>query len=96
MFSSEGISKKLGEYLRVKRVDAGLSQKQVADKLKYSTPQFVSNFERGLCAPPMKALRVLVRLYNLNASEFTNFVLELQEEYLKREIQGVSRARKAK
>ena len=96
MFSSESISKKLGEYLRIKRVDAGLSQKQVADKLKYSTPQFVSNFERGLCAPPMKALRVLIRLYDLNAAEFTNFVLELQEEYLKRELQVTPRARRAK
>ena len=40
----------LGDYLQSKRMKVGLSQGDVATKLGYSSPQFISNFERGLCA----------------------------------------------
>lgn len=41
----------LGKHLKEKRIAAGYTQSELADKLKVHV-QFVSNWERGICAPP--------------------------------------------
>lgn len=41
----------LGKLLQEKRITAGYTQAELAEKLKVHT-QFVSNWERGICAPP--------------------------------------------
>lgn len=41
----------LGKLLKKTRMAAGFSQAQLAKKLKVHV-QFVSNWERGICAPP--------------------------------------------
>lgn len=43
--------KNLGKHLKEKRIAAGYSQSILAKKLKVHV-QFVSNWERGICAPP--------------------------------------------
>lgn len=43
--------KNLGKYLKEKRINAGYTQSGLAEKLKVHV-QFVSNWERGICAPP--------------------------------------------
>ena len=48
------------------RLDVGLSQAMVSDKLGYSTPQFVSNWERGVSFPPLEVLPELARLYKVD------------------------------
>lgn len=72
----------LGMYLKRKREISGLSQARVASILGYSSPQFVSNFERGLCSPPMKKLLKLVELYEIAPEEITELLMELQKRYL--------------
>lgn len=96
MFVSEEINKKLGQFLKKKRIEAGLSQKEVADKLKYSSSQFISNFERGLCAPPVKAMRVLILLYKMDSAEFTEYVLSLQEVHLRTVFHSKMKSKKFK
>ena len=71
-----------GAYLRDMRVAAGLTQVQVADELGYSTAQFVSNFERGVCLPSIKKMEILISLYNLHAKEVVKMLLSIQESYL--------------
>lgn len=41
----------LGKYLKAKRMASGYTQSELAEKLKVHV-QFVSNWERGICAPP--------------------------------------------
>jgi len=41
----ERTQNKLGSWLREKRVTSGLSQAEVAQKLGYSTAQFISNWD---------------------------------------------------
>ena len=53
------------DFLRKARLEAGLSQGNVARKLGYRSPQIVSNWERGLCQPPTKKMLQLCRLYKL-------------------------------
>lgn len=78
--------KALGEYFQSKRIASGISQKDVAGKLGYSSPQFVSNWERGLCAPPTEALTTLIRLYDLSAKEVVAKIMIEQEKLLVREL----------
>jgi len=38
------------------REKVGLTQREVSDSLGYSTPQFISNVERGRCRFPVQKL----------------------------------------
>ena len=78
----------LGAFLRAKRLEAGLSQDDVAKNFGYSTAQFVSNWERGLAAPPLKTLRRLIDIYGCDAKEVYEIVLGEQKKILKRELLG--------
>lgn len=59
----------LALYLKNKRLEAGLSQAAVAEKLGYSCSQFVSNWERGVSEPPVATLFKLAEIYNLSMDE---------------------------
>lgn len=74
----------LGTYLRNQRKHLGLSQKEVAAKLSYRSPQFVSNWERDRCSPPVRRLARLVAAYRLKPSTFIR--LWLKEE--KKKVSG--------
>lgn len=78
--------KVMGKYLQTKRVDQNLSQGQVASKLGYSSPQFISNIERGLCAPPLRKLKKTINLYNLNGEEVMALILDQQESHLRKTL----------
>lgn len=67
---------KLAEFLKQKRVITGLSQKDVAEKLGYSTSQFISNWERGVSQPPLHTLRKISSIYKINADEMFNVLLK--------------------
>jgi transcriptional regulator with XRE-family HTH domain len=66
----------LSVFLRESRMRAGLSQAQVARKLRYGTAQFVSNWERGVSEPPLKALKTLAKIYSISADELFEIVLQ--------------------
>ena len=83
----------LGEFLQAHRIKSGLSQGDVATKLGYSSPQFISNFERGLCAPPLNKLKLLVNLYDLNGEELVRLMLKEHEKHIRRAI-GLTKKKK--
>ena len=67
---------KLAQFLKEKRTLSGLSQKDVASKLGYSTSQFISNWERGVSQPPINTLRTLATMYKISAEQMFNVLLE--------------------
>lgn len=83
----------LGEYLQTKRAKAGLSQGDVATKLGYSSPQFISNFERGLCAPPLNKLKMLVQLYDMSGEEVMKLMMKEHEKHLRKHL-GLSKKKR--
>lgn len=83
----------LGDFLQSKRVKAGLSQGDVATKLGYSSPQFISNFERGLCAPPLNKLKMLVQLYDLSGEEVLKLMMKEHERHLRKAL-GMGKKKK--
>ena len=91
--SRSALHQHLGQFLRDKRVDAGLTQAEIAGKLGYSSPQFISNFERGLCSPPLKNLKALVKLYKIDANELIRLILDEQKNVLASALLGAKRAR---
>lgn len=78
----------LGTFLQKKRIKAGLSQGDVAKALGYSSPQFISNFERGLCAPPLNKLRTIITMYEVPAESVMNIMLKEQEKHLRKALLG--------
>lgn len=86
--NKQGLHRSLGNYLKRKRVEAGITQSDVAKRLGYSTPQFISNIERGLCSPPLKNLRVLVKMYRIPVSEIMKLILNEQEVILRKALLG--------
>lgn len=79
--------KTLSEFLKEKRNHVGLSQKDVADKLGYSSAQFISNWERGLSSPPMHTLKKLAEMYNVNVDEMFDVILESALEQVRIDLQ---------
>jgi DNA-binding XRE family transcriptional regulator len=66
----------LSKFLKEKRLEAGLSQGAVAKKLGYTSPQFVSNWERGLSQPPVATLRKIAQIYNISANDMFDVMLK--------------------
>lgn len=78
----------LAEFLKEKRVNAGLTQSEVAKKLGYSSPQFVSNWERGLANPPIFVLRDLTKMYKVAVDQMFDMIVEDFKTDLQREFAG--------
>jgi len=76
----------LGELLRKKREAAGLTQMDVAEKAGLSSPQFISNIERGACGAPLKLLDLMIRLYRMEPGVIVKLLLENSKENLRRHL----------
>jgi len=85
----------LSKFLKEKRLEAGLSQGEVEKKLGYTSPQFVSNWERGLSQPPVATLRKIAQIYNISANDMFEVMLkatidqvtsELTEKFYKQKV----------
>jgi transcriptional regulator with XRE-family HTH domain len=89
--SRSALHQNLGRFLRDKRISSGFTQAEIAGRLGYSSPQFISNFERGLCSPPLKNLRTLVKLYKMDAHELIRLILDEQRQVLSSALLGAKR-----
>lgn len=67
----------LAEFLKEKRVKVSLTQMEVAEILGYSSPQFISNWERGLSSPPINTLKRLCSLYKVGQEEMFDKLLSV-------------------
>lgn len=73
----------LAKYLKSLRERANLSQKTVSEKLGYSTPQFISNWERGISLPPVPAIEALANLYQVDPSDLFSMIVDLAINQMK-------------
>lgn len=69
---------RVGKYFRRRRTEVGLTQTDLSRILGYSTSQFVSNWERGLCMPPMGSMAKLCEVLKIPRKEIVDL---LTEEY---------------
>ena len=82
---------KLSEFLRVKRVATGMTQAEVASKLGYTSPQFISNWERGLASPPAFIVKDLAKIYHISADDLFQRLLKEVEADMIRAFKTASR-----
>lgn len=65
----------LGKLLKTKRAEAGLTQIQLALKLRNVHTQFISNWERGLCAPPEHCFDKVIDVLKINRDAMVKAML---------------------
>lgn len=75
---------KLAHYLKLKRKSKGLTQRSVAEYLGYGSPQLISNWERGLCAPPSSKLKSIAKFYGISKNEFSSILIDDYKSNLKK------------
>jgi transcriptional regulator with XRE-family HTH domain len=73
----------LSKFLKDKRTKMKLTQASLAAKLNGVHIQFVSNWERGLCAPPGHCFDNLINVLKVNRSELIAVMLLDQERVIK-------------
>jgi transcriptional regulator with XRE-family HTH domain len=81
----------MGELVNAWRKINKMTQGQLAKKLGYNTPQFISNVERGVCSFPPDKFNRLCRILNLNMDLLKEAYMCDVKENLNREV---SRAKK--
>lgn len=67
---------KSNELLKKYRLLNGMSQGQLAKKLGYISPQFVSNWERNKCNPPIKSLKKLCLFLHIPATAMKKSMMD--------------------
>lgn len=75
--------KKLGNFLKEVREGANMTQADVSQRLGYTSPQFISNIERGISVAPLKTLAKMVNLYKANPESVVKIILESQRKLLR-------------
>ncbi len=76
----------VGERFRRARTGQKMTQGEVAKRLGHSTNQYVSNLERGLCAPSMETICKLVKIYSMDKKARFRFVLREYKAVLARQM----------
>ena len=67
--------RQLGKFLKLKRMHSDFSQSELAEQIDIH-PQFVSNWERGICAPPSHSFKRLIKLLKINRNELVEVMVE--------------------
>lgn len=80
------MSTALAKIFKTLRENAGLTQREVANKMGYTTPQFVSNVERGIAMPPIKDLPKLAKMYNTNPGYIFDHVKDAKCDKLRAKL----------
>lgn len=75
----------LSRILKVSRENADLTQADVSVKFGYTSPQFISNMERGICAIPTPLLPRFSKIYNVPLSKLIDAkVKDYREKLIKK------------
>lgn len=78
--------RKINQMLREARINAGLSQTEVAKVMGYPNPQYISNVERGLCPPSTQMISVMIRLYQMDGLKVVNQLVRDYEKELRSQV----------
>jgi transcriptional regulator with XRE-family HTH domain len=70
------------KYLKDMRIKKGISQRELAEMLGYTSGQFVSNYERGMCPVPLEKVKDMIGLLNLDSTKVVNLIQEDRKKSL--------------
>lgn len=73
---------KMNVFLKSARLMKGLTQDEVASKLGYASPQYVSNWERGICLPSKKRVKDVCNILGIEKSLYLDVYMAAKREQL--------------
>jgi len=76
-----------GHLLAQKRIEKNISQKEIAQKMGLRSSQYISNIERGLTAPSVNYLKVLVQEFDFDRNELAD---QLAQNYFEDLLEKLS------
>lgn len=76
------VRNRLGEFLRDCRLKKNLSQTELAGRLGYTSPQFISDWERGVSTLPMMKLNEICRILGVRNQEMFDLLVDVSVEKL--------------
>lgn len=88
-------SHSIGQYIKRKRVESGITQADLAKRLGY-TAQFVTNWERGVSSPPANTLRKIVAILKIPEQEILDLLCQESIEFWRKALLGNARVSKRK
>jgi len=65
-----------GDRLKALRLQKGITQKQIADKLGYTTNSYISDVENNKFVPPEEKLKTWAQIMGVSWEEIRNIMLE--------------------
>lgn len=77
----------LGKILKSYRIQEGMTQSELANKLKFSVPQFVSLMENGRAKVPLKVLGELIVILKIPQAEVMEKLVEIYEVEARLEVE---------
>ena len=78
--------KKFGRFLKAKREEAGLSQGDIAKAMGLTTPQYISNVERGIAKPSLRLLRSYRSLAKISKTQLIEFLVADYKSLLQKNL----------
>lgn len=75
----------LREFLKKRRAELGYTQTHIAGALGYSSPQYISNVERGTCFFPRGRVRKLAKVLETSVEDLVermilDFIADLKKD----------------
>jgi transcriptional regulator with XRE-family HTH domain len=86
------LHKELGNLIRDFRQKSGMSQLQLAHRLGYDSPQFVSLFERGVSKVPFNILGKLIVVLGIPEKKIVKSIIQAYETEIKKQINSGKKA----
>ncbi len=86
------LHKELGNLIRDFRQKSGMSQLQLAHRLGYDSPQFVSLFERGVSKVPFNILGKLIVVLGIPEKKIVKSIIQAHETEIKKQINSGKKA----
>lgn len=80
--------KNMARLLKMARKESDTTQRQVSRALKLSSPQFMSNAERGLCSLPPKHFQKYAKITGVNIRRLISAHVADSNMNLKNEVFG--------
>lgn len=75
----------LGKYLKNRRLAVGLTQAELSQTLKVHV-QFVSNWERGLCAPPVHCFQRTLDILQTDRQKIVKLMVQDSKRIIEEKI----------
>jgi transcriptional regulator with XRE-family HTH domain len=72
----------LGSFIRKMRLEKEFSQADLAANLGYTSPQFISDWERGISSPPIKKLHEISVLLEVKVDVLFDLLVTLATQQL--------------